>query len=205
VIIIEGPDGGGKSTLVQLLSERLKLPVADKVVASDTTAMVDLVKWTEENVEKGFQRTIFDRHRLISEPIYGPILKPRQDPSFGDLAWMSDMVWRFYQAKPIVIYCLPDIHTVRANVLREDTDNSVVQNRIAAIYVSYVNRAALDFTRGVGRLYNYKTTRLDDIVGWVNLKLMERAPDDRAVFFPRQADSEAVDRGRNEAASRAPH
>jgi nicotinamide riboside kinase len=207
VIIIEGPDGSGKSTLVNKLAQELRLPVADKVVASDTTAMTDLVKWTEDNVARGFQPTIFDRHRLISEPIYGPILKPRQDPSFCDLSWLSQQLWLFYGCKPVIIYCLPDIRTVRANVAREDTDNSVVASRIAAIYAAYVNRATLDFTRGVGRLYNYETTRFDDIVGWVNFKLDGRiSTDDRVRLpFPRTEGihSGTDDGGRRPAARRS--
>lgn len=207
MIIIEGPDGSGKSTLVNKLAQELRLPVADKVVASDTTAMTDLVKWTEDNVARGFQPTIFDRHRLISEPIYGPILKPRQDPSFCDLSWLSQQLWLFYGCKPVIIYCLPDIRTVRANVAREDTDNSVVASRIAAIYAAYVNRATLDFTRGVGRLYNYETTRFDDIVGWVNFKLDGRiSTDDRVRLpFPRTEGihSGTDDGGRRPAARRS--
>lgn len=185
MIIVEGPDGAGKSTLVTRLAKELKLPVADKVVASDTTALTDLAEWTVANVNKGFQPMIFDRHRLISEPIYGPILKPRQDEHFGDMSWLSQQLWMFYALKPIIIYALPDIRTVRENVMREDTDNAVVQDRIAAIYVAYVNRAALDATRGVGRLYNYKTTRWDDLIGWVNMNLEGRLPDAARVGFPR--------------------
>lgn len=184
MIIVEGPDGSGKSTLVDRLSRTLKLPVAGKVVGSDTQPLLDIKKWTEDNVSKGFQPVIFDRHRLISEPIYGPAMRRRQNGEFYDLTWLSDMMWRFYQAKPILIYCLPDILTVRMNVLDEGTDNAAVRDHIAAIYAGYVARASLDFTRGVGRLYNYKTTKLDDIVSWINFKLEGRVTDDHRVQFP---------------------
>lgn len=208
MIIVEGPDGGGKSTLVRKLAQQLRLPVADKVVASDTTALTDLVKWTEDNVAKGFQPVIFDRHRLISEPIYGPILKSRQDPNFCDPSWLSQQLWLFYGCKPTIIYCLPDIREVRANVAREDSDNEVVAGHIAAIYAAYVNRATLDFTRGVGRLYNYKTTKFDDLVGWVNYQLEGKITDDQRIHLPRPrfgteaVHSEADGRGRQSAARR---
>lgn len=207
MIIVEGPDGGGKSTLVQKLAHELRLPVADKVVASDTTAMTDLVKWTEDNVARGFQPTIFDRHRLISEPIYGPILKSRQDPKFCDLTWMSQQLWLFYGCKPVIIYCLPDIRTVRRNVTKVDTENEVVAGRIAAIYAGYVNRATLDFTRGVGRLYNYETTQFSDLLGWVQYQIEERVQPNDRVQFPAPR-SEAVHprtdyRGLGPAAKRA--
>lgn len=184
MIIVEGPDGSGKSTLVNKLAQELRLPVADKVVSADLQAMTDLVKWTEDNVARGFQPTIFDRHRLISEPIYGPILKPRQDEHFCDSGWLSQQLWLFYGCKPIIIYCLPDIRTVRENVAREDTNNQAVEGRIAAIYAAYVNRATLDFTRGVGRLYNYQTTRFDDLIGWINFQLEGKVVQHDRVSFP---------------------
>jgi len=184
MIIVEGPDGSGKSTLVDRLAQTLRLPVASKVVGADTQPLLNIRQWTESNVEKGFQPVIFDRHRLISEPIYGPAMRKRQDAEFYDLGWLSDMMWRFYQANPVIIYCLPDILTVRENVLREDTDNAAVKEHIVAIYAGYVARASMDFTRGVGRLYNYKTTRFDDIVGWVNFKLEGKVSDDHRIRLP---------------------
>lgn len=209
MIIVEGPDGSGKTTLVERLAREIRLPIAAKVVGSDTKPLFDLRKWTEQNVEKGFQPLIFDRHRLISEPIYGPAMRSRQDASFYDLGWLSDMMWRFYQAKPIVIYCLPDIVTVRENVLREETDNSAVRDHIVAIYAGYVARASMDFTRGVGRLYNYKTTRLDDIIGWVNFKLEGRVTNDQRVLLPRprleSVHPRADDGGRQPSARRPSH
>lgn len=209
VIIVEGPDGSGKSVLVNNLSKILQLPVATKVVGSDTEPLVNLREWTENNVARGFQPVIFDRHRLISEPIYGPAIRTRQDADFYDLAWLSQMMGQFYVAKPIIIYCLPDIYTVRENVLREDTDNAVVRNHIAAIYAGYVARATIDQAHGVGRLYNYKTTRMDDLVGWVRNKLEGRLSTNDRVQLPRPrregVHPEAVDGGRRPAARRSTH
>lgn len=209
MIIVEGPDGSGKSTLVDILARKLRLPVAGKVVGSDTQPLVNIRDWTEDNVARGFQPVIFDRHRLISEPIYGPAMRKRQDPEFYDLTWLSNMMWMFYQAKPIIIYCLPDILTVRENVLREDTDNSAVRDHIVAIYAGYVARASIDFTKGVGRLYNYKTTKLDDLVGWVEYQLEGRITTNDRVHFPGPR-SEGVhpaadDRGRRSAGRRTSH
>jgi len=209
VIIVEGPDGSGKSTLVTTLAQKLRLPVAGKVVGSDTQPLVNIRDWTEDNVARGFQPVIFDRHRLISEPIYGPAMRKRQDADFYDLTWLSNMMWQFYTAKPIIIYCLPDILTVRENVLREDTDNSAVRDHIVAIYAGYVARASIDFTKGVGRLYNYKTTRLDDLVGWVEMNLEGRVSTDDRVQLPRPRHEgvhpAADDRGRHPAARRSSH
>lgn len=209
VIIVEGPDGSGKSTLITRLSQTLRLPVADRVVGTDTKALLNIREWTEQNVSKGFQPVIFDRHRLISEPIYGPAIRDRQSPEFYDLTWLSDVMWHFYNAKPVIIYCMPDILTVRENLLADSETPEIVKNHIVAIYAGYVARASMDFTRGVGRLYNYKTTRFDDIAGWVNHQIEGRVSDDHRIRLPIPR-SEGVhprsdDGGRRQAGRRTSH
>lgn len=174
MIVVEGPDGSGKSTVVRRLNRDLQLPVADRVVSAQTQAMVDLAQWTEANVEEGFQDVIFDRHRLISEPIYGPVLRKLQDPHFLDPEWLSKMMERFYQASPILIYCLPPLSVVRSNVSNPDTDNSRVASNIDAIYSGYASRIALDSLRGVIWLYNYTATPYAALLNWIHTELEVR-------------------------------
>lgn len=205
MLIIEGPDGGGKSTLVHKLSHDLRIPVAPKVVGSNTQPLVALKSWTEDNLGKGFQEMIFDRHRLISEPIYAPAMTRTPQPEYCDFGWMYEMTALLYGLRPIIIYCLPAPHVVLANVSDESTDNEIILPVIEQIYAGYVSRAALDCTRGgIARIYNYKTTRYDDLVGWVARQLQERLSHVAAGSprFPRQSDSEAVDRGPRSTARR---
>ncbi|MCA1807247.1 MAG: ATP-binding protein [Actinobacteria bacterium] len=53
MIVVEGPDGAGKTTLIRDLSALLNIPVAPRVVSQETKAMVDLRQWTEDNVSRG--------------------------------------------------------------------------------------------------------------------------------------------------------
>lgn len=174
MIIFEGPDGAGKTSLSVRLSKELGIPIADKVVASNLQPLTDLAVWTEQNVAQGFQRMIFDRHRLISEPIYGPATRAKQDPKFCDPGWMLDMMAQFYASNPIIIYCLPSLRDVWHNVHNDETDNTAVRSRIRAIYAGYAARASIDISRGVGRLYDYRTTHYDDIKGWLIAQLDNR-------------------------------
>lgn len=144
MIIVEGPDGGGKTTLIKFLSELWELPVAPRVVSKDARAMTDLKQWVEINVSKGWQNMIFDRHRLISEPIYGPILRSSQASGFDNVDWLSVMMHKFYKAEPLIIYCMPPLEVVKQNI-QNDPDNEVVQDHIEAIYSAYAARAALDW------------------------------------------------------------
>ena len=145
MIVVEGPDGAGKTTLIKEIQEVTGLEVAPRVVSKDAEAMVDLVKWTEDNVARGFQNLIFDRHRLISEPIYGPILREAPQPGFDDLHWFTHQLFAFYLLRPVVIYCLPPFERVWDNV-RNDPTNRVVQDKatIRQIYGAYFNKAVTD-------------------------------------------------------------
>jgi hypothetical protein len=144
VIVVEGPDGAGKTTLLERLSKDLGFPVAPRVVSKDTEAMVDLQKWTEDNVSKGFQRVLYDRHRLFSEPIYGSVLREDFEPGFDNFVWLQEMFSKFWECRPYVIYCLPPFDVVKKNV-ENDPDNSVPGPHIRSIYSLYVSRAAADF------------------------------------------------------------
>jgi hypothetical protein len=155
VIIVEGPDGAGKSTLVHHLAEKYNIPIAARVVDENTNPMIDDLKhWTEVNLKKGLQWMIFDRHRLISEPIYAPVMKRRAQPGFDDVKWFTGRMIDFTRIHPFIIYCLPDFEVVKAN-LADDPHNLVVYNLIEYIYNAYVAQAAGDIARGQAVLYDY--------------------------------------------------
>lgn len=141
LIIVEGPDGAGKTTMVRMLMEELDWPVAPRVVSHEAQAMVDLVEWTEENVRKPLEPMLYDRHRLISEPIYGPILRNKMEPGFDDVRWLGRMHYLFRDKDPLVIFCLPPLQTVLNNI-EGDPNNLAVVNTIRVIYYLYLNAAA---------------------------------------------------------------
>jgi hypothetical protein len=144
VIIIEGPDGAGKTNLVNKISDLFTLPVAEKVVASNMTAMVDLQQWVDENLKLGFQRKIFDRHRLISEPIYGTVIPGREHhAAFWDLDWLMQAMAEFRLIQPTIIYCLPPLKAVQHN-LALDRNNVEARPHARSIYHAYVAQACRD-------------------------------------------------------------
>jgi hypothetical protein len=142
MIVVEGPDGSGKSTLVKKIAGTLDLPVARRVVTKQATAMRDLQTWVDDNLSAGLKATVYDRHRLISEPIYGPVLRSRMEPGFDDWRWLMYRQQKFRTLKPLVIFCLPPLNIVRECVM-EDDDNKVVREHIDTIYWLYHNAITL--------------------------------------------------------------
>lgn len=175
MIVVEGPDGAGKSTLIREIQSEFPITLAPRVVSKDAEAMVDLVKWVEEDNAKLGQGVVYDRHRLISEPIYGAILRAQAEPGFDDIDWLERMMRQFYSKKPTLIYCLPPREVVKNNVFA-DRDNSVVRGDsgsvIERIYNLYVARAAVDVGCRRAYIYDYTSTPLKLIMGTINREEM---------------------------------
>lgn len=174
MLIVEGPDGAGKTTLIEAIQEYFgDIEVAPRVVSKDAEAMVDLQRWVDKNLDEGFQYKLFDRHRLISEPIYGPALG-RSANGFNDLTWVGPRINTFYrEVKPVIIYCLPDKGTVMRNII-DDPDNETIAPHISSIYDAYVNKAAVDLEMHDRTLvWNYEHSMQKDGLPWFMYSLRD--------------------------------
>jgi hypothetical protein len=167
VIIVEGPDGAGKTTLINKIREVYPdLELAPRVVSKDAESMVNLQGWVNQNLTDGFQYRLFDRHRLISEFIYGPMLRQQASPGFTDMGWVYWSLRRFYEINPVIIYCLPPLDTVKFNV-GQDIENQVVWDHIEGMYTAYVHRMSLDIlaNRTVFRYdYTHPSHQVDPLI-----------------------------------------
>lgn len=68
-IIIEGPDGSGKSTLAEFLASNLHWPIVHSPGPPASQEEFE----GRVRVALTCQRTIFDRHPIISETVYGQV------------------------------------------------------------------------------------------------------------------------------------
>lgn len=157
MLIVEGPDGAGKTTLLNRLASDLSLEIAPRVVAKDTRRLVDLKQWTDDNLSQGFQEGVaYDRHRLISDPIYRMVMHKNIDHELYDLVWLQQAYARFRVISPIIIWAMPPFKEVYKN-LKNDPDNEAVVDQILWIYHSYaaVSSQYLTDTRFFQFHYDY--------------------------------------------------
>lgn len=121
-IVFEGPDGGGKSTLVKRVQERFDriaagasiYDVSHRFAGWSTQHSGGPAKSTEEIDARvrdylARDRVIFDRYPAISSPIYSTIFNGIGGPS-------QELIDQFYATKPLLIYCRatsPDRHEVK--------------------------------------------------------------------------------------------
>lgn len=144
MIVLEGPDGAGKTNLAIRLSVDLNLPIEPKWVRADMTTAFDLKTRVERDLNTWPRAALYDRYPLISELIYGPISRRRLRPGFDDRVWLSRMLTKFYAKMPTIIYCMPSFYNVYLNVKKTETDNEVVQDTIEQIYLAYQVQIARD-------------------------------------------------------------
>ena len=138
MILVEGCDGAGKTTLIRELLHVFNVDVAPRVVEKDTTHSIDLAKWVDENLAKGFHPTLYDRYRLISEPIYGSVLPRGLASEFADEEWLNSRLEKLRRIQPVIIFCQPGLDEVKKNV-EHDLDNEVVAPYVDKLYYRYRN------------------------------------------------------------------
>lgn len=159
-VVVEGPDGGGKSTLIEKLSDVLQLPVHTKASHSIDGPVDYLGKWVDADMRSmrevghDYPATIYDRHPLISEPIYAPLVRqqPPQYPFAVDefVTGVREVMYEHC----VVVFCIPDLATVTSNVLANSSEqmSGVVAN-IGKVHQAYMT--AMFRWRGPKHHYDY--------------------------------------------------
>ena len=115
MIIIEGPDNSGKSTLVEWIKENFYVTEVNRrhgppVDAQDILERTELVLDTEihSHPRRNF---ITDRFSLIGESVYGPILRGKD--LWKEIPQDKERVEKTLRIlNPFVIYCRPDLDTI---------------------------------------------------------------------------------------------
>lgn len=135
MLLLEGPDGAGKTSLLKKMVKRWDLDVMPRFADTHGPKEDPYNRVYQDQIARGTLRCgIYDRHPLISEYIYAPIVGRGIGHQF---LWPSARQMRHQLAHDaLLILCLPPLDEVKKNVARTEQMAGVVEN-IEAIYEQY--------------------------------------------------------------------
>jgi len=104
MIIVEGMDNTGKSTIAKLLGDTFQLPVVDRQgrPERDEQVIEQIMSFLLLDPP-----AILDRHPLISERVYGLVIRKRD--IFEPPLKFNFFLERLLRDDPLIIYCRPDL------------------------------------------------------------------------------------------------
>lgn len=179
-LIIEGCDGTGKDTLIRQL--RLDMPeymLHDRASHSINGPVAGLDEWVEADnmVLHRIGPHIYNRHPLISEPIYGPHREGRPThPAFRDKTWL-DLHRSLTAAFSILIIVQPPWSVVNDILITQGP-----HEHMAGVYENrrYIYEQYRAFTwPGIMLRYNRTATKQGDFVLQVKRLLADQDNQDR--------------------------
>lgn len=121
-LIIEGCDGSGKDTLIDQLTQAMpELTQHPRASTSLGGPVASLDEWVERDLwalrMDHTNRWIYNRHPLISEPIYAPVreVNPGLSGKFRDRNWCM-MASETLARRSILVLCAPVLSEVSLNL-----------------------------------------------------------------------------------------
>lgn len=145
-IILEGPDGGGKSTLAAAMSAITCMPIVPGEGPAKSPSEIN------ERATRmlALDWVIFDRHPVISSHVYERV---------KNRGWTVDyeLQRRFYQSDCVIIYCKPGINEAIKRMTFDPTEDEahveMVKRKYNEIYQRYKDWANMraDFIYRIGR------------------------------------------------------
>lgn len=142
-IIIEGPDGAGKTTLAEQIAEKYERwyrrpPSA--LLSSTHGPDTHLPDWWDEQLglaPSKLAEGVYDRCFYISDPIYQQAQAHRE--LLVDGPHLVRGISRLWSVEPILIFCLPPFNVQLTNVQRADRDRlkDVGDEALLKIYNAY--------------------------------------------------------------------
>jgi hypothetical protein len=175
VIVLEGCDGTGKSNLAAKLAEELDVPLHERACTSERGPVPRLMDWAYDDVctmsEQPF--SIYDRHPLISEYVYGPIVRSKLPVGFNGNT--AHNLIRMMAKQVLVVWCQPPIEVVRENLRmppnRTSNQMAGVIEHHARIYNTYTTMR--QYWPGDSMIYDYtKPDALDWVINTAQLHMI---------------------------------
>ena len=163
LIIIEGPDGSGKSTLIESLRANSSAPWFLLFRTSGPPQDIYQIHRYMALIRKAAQEdlVICDRVPAISEAVYGPL--------YGRTIPMTYQESRAMVAGAKLVYCRPPWKVLQQSVQKE-AQMEGVPSRLGQIVSGY-DHCIKSLLPSLGDLmmYDYTATSLDSVRGFINL------------------------------------
>lgn len=148
MIVIEGLDNSGKSTLARIIAHAIKLEIQESEGPPKSEGEIEqrIVRYLDD------PNKIYVRHPVISNPIYS---QAREDGWKLD----PDLRQRFYDIKPLLIYCDPGTRGLGEHKIKDhDTEAhlAIIANNYTKLLFLYRNWAC-DHAHVIYRIGNTYT------------------------------------------------
>lgn len=122
-VIVEGMDASGKDTLISKLTDWLPDHTLHERASTSLGGPVpNLAQWVENDREFLDSDWIYNRHPLISEPIYGKYRKGRPtEDKFTDGVWLAEQR-KILAEESVLVVCHIPYYMVRETLRRQGPD-----------------------------------------------------------------------------------
>lgn len=134
IILLEGPDKCGKSTLARNLSNLFDIPI--KKHSETSSAQEAIGKAVQALAEHGPEDEIWDRFYYPSDLIYGEIAGGYNIPPSLRRFYLSYVEPRLRHYDTVVVYCYAPIETI-IHRLEKEPDHYVNAEQLRAIRSAY--------------------------------------------------------------------
>lgn len=156
MIICEGMDNSGKSVMAKRISEMFNIPLITRLSNPEKGKPPDnsyMVNHTLNMLELN-PKAVFDRFPVISEAVYGPILRG------GNAFDTGPYLWNFYLEKlrsirPLIIYCRPPNGKILSFGSREQMSGVVEQSHLLLHRYDLLMAQFRDYERMFIHRYNF--------------------------------------------------
>lgn len=185
MIIVEGPDGAGKTTLVEKLEEQLGITREPRAVSAGAKKLVPISDWIETEIDKGFGLRLYDRFALISSPMYISLPDRTFSEQMLDLGWLQDQYRHLRKVNPVIIVCLPPFEEVRKNLRKsEEAHYDSLVDHWETVYWNYHNWLAehmglstslvhYDYT-ATGGMEALQNRKMSGIINWAKARVEKK-------------------------------
>lgn len=145
-IIVEGPDGSGKDTLIRSLIAWKHWPepfvLSPRASTSTGGPVLDLESWVINDLMSMSTKppAIYNRHPLVSESIYSDVRRVNPGSQLPNGEWLPQMR-RFAANHCVLVLCLPPFETVDSQARMGQDHMPGVLEHLRVIYDRYATFA----------------------------------------------------------------